>query len=176
VVIYGQSGNDIIKTAAQTINGVFTYVNVPVMIFAGNGNDVLNVSGSNVGNVLVGGGGADRLIGGLGADVLIGGSGLSTLQAGSGGDILIGGATDYDTNAAALASVLAEWNSSNSYATRITHLTNGGGLNIVLLNSSTVHSNGLADKLYGGAGMDWYFAGMMDVIFNRTTGETVTSI
>ena len=73
VVVYGQAGNDIIKTAAQTINGVLTYVNVPVLFFAGNGNDILNVSGSMANNVLVGGGGTDRLIGGQGRDILIGG-------------------------------------------------------------------------------------------------------
>src|SRR5207244_9270340 len=35
VLAFGQSGNDIIKTAAQSINGVLTYVNVPVLFFAG---------------------------------------------------------------------------------------------------------------------------------------------
>jgi len=182
VLVFGQSGNDIIKTAGQTINGVFTYVTVPLLMFAGNGNDILNASGSSVGNVLVGGGGADRLIGGRGSDILIGGAGLSMLQAGSGGDILIGGTTTYDNNAAALAALLAEWSRTDiSYATRIAHLTSGGGLNVttngnVLLNSSTVHSNGLADSLHGGAGLDWYFAGVLDVLFNRTTGEVITSI
>src|SRR5206468_1687109 len=107
VVVYGQSGNDVIKTAAQKISGVLTYVNVPCLIFDGNGNDILNVSGSSANNVLVGGGGSDRLIGGLGRDILIGGAGLSTLQAGSGGDILVGGTTSYDGNAAALAALLA---------------------------------------------------------------------
>ena len=42
--------------------------------------------------------------------------------------------------------------------------------------AGTVHGNGLADNLYGGPGMDWYFAGMMDVMFNKTTGEVVTPI
>src|SRR5207245_8968425 len=84
VVVYGQAGNDIIKTAAQTIYGALTYVNVPVMFFAGGGNDILNLtgSGSNAGtaipnNVLVGGGGTDRLIGGQGRDILIVGPGAS---------------------------------------------------------------------------------------------------
>jgi Ca2+-binding RTX toxin-like protein len=158
VVVYGQTGNDIIKTAAQTINGVLTYVSVPLLVFAGNGNDVLNAMGSSAGNVLVAGGGADRLIGGLGSDILIGGSGKSTLQAGSGGDILIGGTTNFDNNAAALASVLAEWTRTDiDYATRIAHLNGSmsAGLNTVLLNSTTVQANGQADNLYGGAGLDW---------------------
>jgi len=119
--------------------------------------------------MLVGGGGSDRLLGGLGRDILIGGAGQSTLQAGSGGDILIGGTTTYDTNAAALAALVAEWGSSDDYATRITNL-------IANLNGNTVHDNGMADSLYGGAGMDWYFAGMMDVLFSNTTGEVVTQV
>jgi hypothetical protein len=180
MVVYSQSGNDIIKTAAQTINGVFTYVNVPVLFFAGNGNDVLNVTGSSANNVLVGGGGTDRLLGGQGRDVLIGGAGQATLNAGAGGDILIGGTTAYDNNAAALAAILAEWSRTDiDYSTRFAHLNGSmsGGLNgSYLLNASTVHGNGLADNLYGGPGMDWFFAGMMDVIFNKTNGEVVTQI
>src|SRR5439155_22704450 len=41
VLVFGQSGYDIIKTAAQTINGLLTYGNVPLVIFAANGNDRL---------------------------------------------------------------------------------------------------------------------------------------
>ena len=53
-----------------------------------------------------------------------------------------------------------------------------GGLNVIngtyyFLNAT---GNGLGDKLYGGAGMDWFFAGMADVFFNKTSGETVTLI
>jgi hypothetical protein len=178
VVIYGQTGNDIIKTAAQSISGVFTYVSVPLLVFAGNGNDILNAMGSSVGNVLVGGGGADRLIGGRGSDILIGGSGKSTLQAGSGGDILIGGTTDFDNNAGSLASVLAEWSSADDYTTRVARITGSmsGGLNTVLLNSSTVHANGQADNLYGGAGLDWYFAGVLDVLYNKAVSEVISPI
>jgi hypothetical protein len=179
VVVYGQSGNDIIKTAAQTINGVLTYVNVPGLFFAGNGNDILNVAGSSANNVLVGGAGTDRLIGGRGRDILIGGAGRATLQAGVGDDILIGGTTAYDNNAAALAAILAEWGSADDYLTRIARLTGtmGGGLNgPYLLNAGTVHGNGLADYLYGGPGLDWYFAGLMDVLFNKTSGEVVTPV
>jgi Ca2+-binding RTX toxin-like protein len=190
VVVYSQSGNDIIKTAAQTINGVFTYVTVPVLFFAGDGTDILNASGSSAGNVLVGGAGADRLIGGLGRDVLIGGSGPSTLQAGSGGDILIGGTTDFDNKAAALAAVLAEWSRTDAdYATRIAHLmgTMSGGVNhgsdgtfFYLTtgpsNSGTVQHDSAVNKLYGGPGQDWFFAGVMDVLYNKTSDETVTAV
>jgi len=181
VIVYGQGGNDIIKTAAQMINGVLTYVSVPAIFFAGNGNDILNVMGSSANNVLVGGAGADLLIGGQGRDVLIGGSGTSTLRAGAGGDILIGGTTSFDNNAAALAAVLAEWSRTDvDYLTRVAHLngTSSGGLNgsVLLIKSTTVHNNGLADSLSGGAGLDWYFAGVLDVLLNNAAGEIVTWI
>jgi hypothetical protein len=178
--VYGQSGNDIIKTAALSINGTLYYVQVPAFFFAGNGKDVLNVFGSNVGNVLVGGSGADTLVGGLGPDILIGGSGPSSLRAGSGGDILIGGTTAFDNNAAALAAILAEWSRTDiDYATRMAQLTGSvnGGLNgNDFLNTNTVFTNNLADSLYGGSGMDWFFAGMLDVITNKASGEMVTQI
>jgi hypothetical protein len=93
---------------------------------------------------------------------------------------LIGGTTAYDNNAAALAALLAEWGRTDiDYATRIAHLTGSlsGGLNgMDLLNTSTVHSNGLVDNLYGGSGMDWFLAGLADVLFNKATGETVTTV
>jgi hypothetical protein len=183
VIVYSQGGNDIIKTAAQTINGTLTYVTIPVMFFAGNGTDILNVSGSSVGNVLVGGGGTDRFLGGQGRDILIGGAGQATLQAGNppstnpaqGGAILIGGTTDYDTNVVALAAFLNEWTSSDDYATRIANLSASLHADMPGM-PATVHDNHLADKLYGGTGMDWFFAGLLDVILNKTSGEVVTQI
>lgn len=180
VVVYSQTGNDIIKTAAQTLSGKLTYVNESILFFAGNGTDILNASGSLANNVLVGGGGTVRQIGGQGRDILIGGAGQATLQAGLGGDIVIGGTTAYDNNAAALAAVLAEWSRTDiDYATRIAHLNGSisGGLNgNYLLNGSTVFGNGLADNLYGGTGLDWFLAGVMDVLFNHMSGEAVTEI
>ena len=93
---------------------------------------------------------------------------------------IVGGTTAYDNNAAALAAILAEWSRADiDYATRMAHLTGSlsGGLNGTnVLNTSTVHSNGLADSLYGGSGMDWYLAGVADLFFSKTTGEVVTQI
>jgi len=129
---------------------------------------------------LVGGAGFDRLIGGQGRDILIGGSGASQLQAGSGGAILIGGTTSYDGNAAALSAFLAEWGRTDiDYLTRIAHLTgtSPGGLNgSCFLNSNTIQADGMINVLYGGPGLDWYFASMVDWLLNRTAGEVVTQI
>ena len=74
---------------------------------------------------------------------------------------------------------MAEWGSADDYFTRIARLTGtmSGGLNgAYFLNTSTVHGNGLVDYLYGGAGLDWYFAGLMDALFNKTSGEVVTPV
>ena len=98
---------------------------------------------------------------------------------------MIGGTTTYDNNAAALAAVLAEWSRTDiGYTVRMDHLTGkiSGGLNGNYLlitqmgSANTVFGNGLADNLQGGAGMDWFFAGMADMISNQTTGEAVTPI
>src|SRR5439155_25928639 len=101
--------------------------------------------------------------------------GRNPMMSEKGDDILISGTTDYDSDAVALAGFLAEWGSSADYATRMATLS-------VSLYADkpgthgTVHDNPLADKLYGGTGMDWFFKGMADMYFNRTTDETVTPI
>ena len=44
------------------------------------------------------------------------------------------------------------------------------------MHGATVHSNDLADRLYGGARLDWYFAGLADLLFNRNNEEVVAHI
>jgi hypothetical protein len=132
----------------------------------GKGNDTLTGGG---GNILVGGGGANILTDASsgtaagGRSLLIGGSGPSTLTAGSAGDILIGGTTSYDTNNAALAALLAEWQSADDYTTRFNRLEGlqSGGLNgsYHLIWGTTVKDNKSPDTLVGStAGLDWFFA------------------
>jgi hypothetical protein len=95
---------------------------------------------------------------------------------------LIGGYTKYDSNPTALAYIMAEWDSSDSYSTRVNKISNGGGLNgSYVLNSTTVFDDGMPDYLYGGAGLDWYFAHTKekyygDKIFNKMGGEVVTQM
>jgi hypothetical protein len=67
---------------------------------------------------------------------------------------------------------MAEWthtydsnNALNDYRIRVGHLLNGGGLNVlnglpVLLNTSTVHGNGVKNHLHGGDGLDLFFASL----------------
>jgi hypothetical protein len=132
--------------------------------------------------VLVGGSGWKNLEGGSARNLLIAGTGVGWLQAGGAGDILIGGTTKYNSNTTALAYIMAEWDSSDSYATRVSKLSKGGGLNgAYVLNSTTVFDNGVADYLYGGASQDWFFVHTkgrknVDKIYGQTSGETLTNI
>jgi hypothetical protein len=142
-------------------------------VVGGSGNDTL--TGDAAGNVLIGGPGKDTIIGGSGRSVLIGGSGKDQVTGGSSDDILIGGSTIYDDNAAALAAVFAEWQSADSYATRIGDLKNGGGLNgtTTLVLGTSVLDDGAANTLTGNEGNDWFFQGAADTIADLQSGETV---
>ena len=131
----------------------------------GKGDDTLIGNG---GNILVGGAGknilSDAYSGSAasGRSLLIGGPGGDTLTAGSAGDILIAGTTNYDNNNTALAKILAEWQTADSYATRFARLQGkqSGGLNgsYKLVWGSTVKEDMTAETLTGGAGWDWFFA------------------
>jgi len=138
------------------------------------------LTGNALGNILVGGSGADVLNGGSGVSLLIGGKGPDQLQGGSGGDLLIGGFTDFDSNRAALMSLLAEWQTNAPYPTRISDLQNGGGLNgsNKLLFGVTVHDDKASNQLTGAAALtsgalDWFFKGILDMIVNYETGEKI---
>ena len=164
-----------------------------VEVFGAGSNSFLDTRGLSVSSVLVGGSSNDTLYGGSGRNLLIGGTGNDTLYAGSAGDILIAGTTSYNANnigdQTALAYVMAEWNSTASYSTRIKQLSGkagSGGLNgSYFLNSSTVFSDGATDYLYGyslasGNSLDWFFAHHAktngDKVFNLVSGEVVTRI
>ncbi len=136
-------------------------------LVGGSGNDALiggagsdTLSGGSGNDVLVGGSGKDNLTGGTGINLLIAGTGTAALKAGTQSDLLIGGSTAYDSDIAALAAIMAEWTSSDSYATRIARLTGseGGGANgSTLLTTTTVLNNHHANTLSGGSGLDWFW-------------------
>jgi autotransporter-associated beta strand protein len=138
----------------------------------GSGADLLTGNG---GNILVGGGGNDTLIDAYtgstatGRSLLIGGTGGASLTAGSAGDILISGKTSYDTNNAALAAILAEWQSADDYNTRFTKLQAGvGASHTKLVWGTTVLDDGMADTLNGStAGLDWFFANLSQDTINN---------
>jgi hypothetical protein len=123
---------------------------------------------------------------------LIADKGLSNITGGSGGsasggDILIGGYTSYDTmsaaNELALMSILAEWQSGDSYTTRATDINTGtgGGLNGTnKLNwGVTVFDNGKANTLTaqaGSAAVDWFFAKTVAECANTESGEYLNNL
>jgi Ca2+-binding RTX toxin-like protein len=154
----------VVNLVTGSATGLSSMANI-VNVTGGAGNDIL--VGNAQANVLNGGGGRNLLIGGAGADQLIGGSG---------DDLLIGGSTTYDTNAAALAGILAEWGRTDvDYATRIGHLkgTQVGGWNgATLLTSSNMYEDWVADTLTGALGQDWFWTGYWDVT-DLASGEHV---
>jgi hypothetical protein len=130
--------------------------------------NIQNVTGSPFDDVLVGNGG-NVLNGEGGRNLLIAGATASTLIGGPGEDILIGGTTDYDHDAAALAAILAEWsNPTLDYATRVANLIAGNGvpaltpstLNDLVNQPGTVHGNGGSNTLLGGSALDLFFGNL----------------
>ncbi len=141
-------------------------------LLAGSGMTSLNGGAGN--DVLVGGSGKDTLTGGTGINLLIAGTGTAALKAGSQSDLLIGGSTTYDSDLAALAAIMAEWTSSDDYATRIERLTGteGGGANgNTLLTTTTVLNNHHANTLTGGSGLDWFWKSARTISPVSRTGK-----
>jgi Ca2+-binding RTX toxin-like protein len=137
----------------------------------GSGGNTL--TGSAAGNILIGGSGNDTLTGGSGRSILIGDGGSDRITGGANDDILIGGTTSYDAsssaNDAALASILQEWQSTDSNATRVADIrgpqTVGlqlNGTNYLVL-GTTVQDDGATDTLTGNAGLDWFFANPSEI-------------
>jgi Ca2+-binding RTX toxin-like protein len=154
------------------------------MLFASAGNDILDARTLSISSVLVGGSGNDTLYGGSARNLLIGGRGADTLYAGSAGDILIAGYTSYDSNATALAYIMAEWDRTDvTYSTRVKQLggSQSGGLNgSYVLNGTTIFDDKTTDLLNGGAGLDWFLGHVKgknaDKVIGQTSGEVVTNV
>ncbi len=157
IVAYaGATGNDTIIVSSA--------VTLPTFLYAGSGTDELVGGGGN--NVLVGGTGADTLIGGTGHNILIAGTGPSKLYSTplgaaasvNGGSIMIAGTTSFDHNESALSTIMAEWASNDSYATRISKIRGGTLAGGVALNTSTIVASKAVDQLYASTGYDWFWA------------------
>jgi hypothetical protein len=180
VVVYSPSGTEQIQVVPYTTNGVTTTLTLPLVVFGGNGNDTIDARGASGPTVLVGGTGNNLLYGGTGRNILIAGSGASALSGNAQDDLLIAGTTSFDANLAALEALRNEWTRTDAeYLTRIAQLTGtqSGGLNgAYLLTGQTVTSNGGGNDLYGGLGLDWFFAAGNDNIYNLESGEVITGL
>ena len=153
IEIFAVGGNDSISVSPG--------IHVNTLLDGGAGNDL--VFGGSGANILLGGPGNDMLISGLGRNILIGGTGHDTLVGGASDDILIGGSTAHDADPAALLQILGEWNSTDSFSTRVSKLQNGIG-SLPILNDSTVTDDNVRDLLFGGPGHDWLFDGAHDIL------------
>ena len=164
IIVYGLAGDDSI----HVVGGI----DLSAWLFGGDGNDRLKGGGGH--NVLVGGAGDDLLVGGNDRDILVGGTGADRLVGNAEDDILVAGSTAYDTDIAALSSILSEWCSGRSYAARVANLQGTGtgsdfasrlNGNIYLRTTdqqatTTVFDDNSADLLTGASGQDWYFANL----------------
>jgi hypothetical protein len=122
--------------------------------------------------ILIGGSGADTLTdSSTGSSILIGGGGADTIK-GNGQDILLSGSTTYDSNTsaniAALDAILAEWASSDLYATKISKINTGitVGSKTYALNATTVQSDGVANTLSDGTAAtqdNWFIVNSLDL-------------
>jgi hypothetical protein len=184
-----------VNLAAHTATGVVgaNLSSIQNVIGSRTAANTLTGDGNALGNILVGGDGADTITAGTARSLLIGGRGADVLTGGKADDIVIGGFTDYDHNQVALAALLSEWLSpTDSYATRIAKLRAGmsvGASTYALVwgsgTGTTVHDDGSADTLRGDpsgsptTGLDWFFAnqgpGTPDTILDLQTGEKVAN-
>ncbi|MEA3009720.1 MAG: hypothetical protein QOJ91_1412 [Sphingomonadales bacterium] len=94
-----ESGDSVTELAGEGTDQVYTQLttytlgdHVENVTFTGAGDPALNYTGSNVGNILIGLGGADIFDGLGGADELRGEGGDDVLHGGDGDDLIIGGA------------------------------------------------------------------------------------
>jgi Ca2+-binding RTX toxin-like protein len=138
-----------------------------MLVDLGAGNDALVVAG-NVNKYLIalGGAGDDVITDGPAGSILIGGDGTDTLLGGRGEDLLIAGATTFDSNDAALLSILNEWALGGTFQQRMAHLQgSAGGLNGTnFLNAATILGDGGdIDTLSGGGGTDWLILNAEDI-------------
>jgi Ca2+-binding RTX toxin-like protein len=143
---------------------------------------IANVTGSIGSDLLVGDANPNVLIGGTGRNLLIGGAGADAITGGGGDSIQIAGSTSYDQDLVGLNALFAEWTSADPLSTRLSDLSNGGGLNgSFVLNptasptrAATVFDDRAADLLLDGSGLSWFFVHRPDDLINNGAGPLVS--
>jgi Ca2+-binding RTX toxin-like protein len=159
--LYGNAGNDVLSGGDGDD-----------WLYGEAGEDTLVGEAGN--NVLLGGDGNDVLdaVTGVrtdvaGKNVLIGGKGADAFQGGIGEELLIGGTTNYDNNARALAAVMRAWATDKTFEQRCSLLERGftdptaGFIQVKQRSKAspkgTVLDDAARDLLYGRSDPDWFF-------------------
>jgi Ca2+-binding RTX toxin-like protein len=127
-----------------------------IIVYGNDGNDTLTGGGGNT--FMDGGDGNDSLNGGGGRDVQIGGLGQDVLNGGKGDDVLIGGTFKYSGDIDSVLGLMAIWNSSDTYDTRVANLRAGGSDGLFAFNTTTILDDGVKDTMNGAQGFDWFWA------------------
>ena len=65
--------------------------------------------------------------------------------------------------------ILAVWTAPDTYNNRVAALRAGNGA--PKLDATTVMDDGAVDHLFGGPGLDWFFAGPTDVLHGKVNSE-----
>ena len=159
IIVLGDAGDDNIQIAGSVMNTVWA--------FGDAGHD--RIFGGGGASLLFGGDGNDQLTGGSGRDILIGGQGADKLVGNSGDDVLIAGFTTKDNRAISgveefWCHVMAEWNSTNSFADRLANLRAASsqsgnahnGMSYLLPVVLDDTSADEIDMLQGSSGNDWF--------------------
>ena len=169
-------------SATNVNNGAAGAVtNIQNVLGSATGTNIL--TGDAQGNILIGGSGANTLVGGSGGSLLIGGSGNGRITGGSRSDILIAGTTTYNATTTAgqdaLMSILAELQSADTFAQKVSDLINGnasgggsdlnGGNKLTWGGSSpTVKASTGAFTLSGdpsaSSAADWFFSNAFSAV------------
>ncbi len=127
---------------------------------AGSGNDF--IAGGAGKDLIQGGSGNDTVYAGDGDDFVIGGPGVDWLFGQSGNDILVGGsAAVRNTSSDSLRKVLTDWNPASTGT--------GGYAN--LRSRLAITDDGTADRLTGGAGIDWFWEPLSVALDDLEPGE-----
>ena len=167
IIVTGGTGDDNLQIAGTVAN--------PVWLYGDAGNDRLN--GGRGGSLLIGGDGNDELLGGNGRDVMIGGQGADRLIGNANDDILVAGLTTKDDRSSEgheefWCDILAEWNSSNSFTTRVNNLRGENAAYTGAKLLTEVLDDYLADEidfLNGSSGNDWLiFSAEEDKVVGQT--------
>jgi hypothetical protein len=152
--ITGGGGTNTLDYSDYTANVIVDLQTGFAILIAGGVSGINNVHGANSSgpglyNLLIGSGG-NVLTGGTNRrNILVAGGSASTLIGGTQDDLLIGGTTNYDTEAGLVSwqAIAAYWAGTDPYATRVSNLL--GGTGVPLLDATVVTGNGGGNTLTG---------------------------